>query len=867
MPDPVDPDRLPAARVTRAAGEAVLLALAFLSPWPFGAVEPPYELALSAGVLLLAALWAAHAALSGRFRFRLDVVSACLGGLVVWSAVQLVPLPEAVVGLVSPERLEWHRTLLPDVSEVIPGEPGPVPRPTVLPLTVDPSATRTFLARVLGLLVVYAAARNWLATRASFPRLAWGAAATGAALAVLALAQLVTAQRGTVYWTIPVDGVGPFGPFICRNHYPDYAALCAGLALGLLWPRRSATKPAELGDWLLTPRGLGLAAAAAGTLASIPFSLSRGGVLAVLAAAAGTWLLARAGGRGRGALVVVGVVAAGGVALAAYFGTAAVERRLGTLGTGEAAASRLPLWRDALKLVPGAWLTGTGGGTFGSVEPTVRTAVSPATEYANAHNDYLEALVEGGVVRLALTVALAAGGLVVVGRGYLRRRDRSVGPWLLGAWFGLAVVAAHAVGDFAVHIPAVAVLAAAVAGYAVAAATDREFAPRDRGERRQSEQAGHGQGQARSVPAPVPDSLSRRLAASPLFPLLASLAAAGAALGVALDARDRDKAERLRLAGLRAYWDPWASDGLEQRAARMAERAAVRPDDPAALFDAAAARIEIAVAETWVPGAGLAGGAAGYSAAPDRIPPAVAEQELYPALRYLRAARAADPLLPRPHARLGVYAGYFAASEPAAVHFARAKRLLPSDPDVWYASGREALARGDAEAAWADWKHSLALSPLHLRPILRAARAKLPAADIRARLLPDDPALLWAAADELFPDREARAADRRPFLEAVVRADGPGRAVDQLVAVAEADAELGRADEAAAAWRRAVEAGPNRADVRERFARWLEAEERYDEAIDQLEWLRQRHSGGGPLQDRLDAARHGYKLHRDIYGE
>ncbi len=861
MPDPVDPDRLPAARLTRAAGEAVLLALAFLSPWPFGGVEPPYELALSAGVLLLAALWAAHAALSGRFRFRLDVVSACLGGLVVWSAVQLVPLPEAVVGVVSPERLGWHRTLLPAVSEVIPGEPGPVPRPTVLPLTVDPSATRTFLARVLDLLVVYAAARNWLATRASFPRLAWGAAVTGAALAVLALAQLVTAQRGTVYWTIPVDGVGPFGPFICRNHYPDYAALCAGLGLGLLGPRRSATKPAALADWLLTPRGLGLAAAAAGALASVPFSLSRGGVLAVLAAAAGTWLLARAGGRGRGALAVAGVVLAVGVALAAYFGTAAVERRLGTLGTGEAAASRLPLWRDALKLVPGAWLTGTGGGTFGSVEPTVRTAVSPATEYANAHNDYLEALVEGGVVRLALTVALAAGVLVVVGRGYLRRRDRSVGPWLLGAWFGLAVVAAHALGDFAVHIPAVAVLAAAVAGYAMAAATDRGFAPRGRSEGEK------GRGEERET-----KTGAGLVSASPLLPfsvrpILFSLLVAAAALGVALDARDREKAERLRLAGLRAYWDPRASDGPEQRAARMAERAAVRPDDPAALFDAAAALIEIAVAETWVPGAGLAGGAAGYSAAPDRIPPAVAERELYLALRYLRAARAADPLLPRPHARLGVYAGYFAASDPAAVHFARAKRLLPSDPDIWYASGREALARGDAEAAWADWEHSLALSPLHLRPILRAARAKLPADDIRARLLPDDPAVLWAAADELFPDREARAADRRPFLEAVVRADRPGLTVDQLVAVAEADAELGRADEAAAAWRRAVAAGPNRADVRERFARWLEAEERYDEAIDQLEWLRQRQPGGGPLQDRLDAARHGYKLHRDIYGE
>ncbi|HET6575334.1 MAG TPA: O-antigen ligase family protein, partial [Fimbriiglobus sp.] len=432
-------DRLPAARWTRAAGEAVLLALALLSPWAFGCAEPTYEFLLTAGVLLLAALWAVHAALSGSFRFRLDVVSVCLGGLALWSAVQLVPLPEWLVGVVSPERAEWHRTLLPEQLEVLPGEAGPVPRPGWLPLTVEPAATRTFLARVLGVLMVYAAARNWLASRERFVRLGWAAAANGVALAVFALGHLMSAPRGTVYWTIPVDGSGAFGPFINRNHYPDYVALCAGLALGLLLPRRSTTRPPELASWLLAPQGLLLAGAVALMIASVPFSLSRGGMLALLAAVAGTWLLVRAGGRGRGGLAVLGVVAVVGLALAAWFGTGAVEKRLGTLVSGEAAESRLPLWRDALRLVPGSWLTGTGGGTFASVEPMVRTHGGPRDRNVYAHNEYLEALVEGGVVRLALTLALAVGVLVVVGRGALRRRDRTVGPWLLGCWFGLAV--------------------------------------------------------------------------------------------------------------------------------------------------------------------------------------------------------------------------------------------------------------------------------------------------------------------------------------------------------------------------------------------------------------------------------------------
>src|SRR5438270_10913768 len=94
---PDDPDRLPAARHLRAAGEAVLLALVALAPWPFASNDPLFEFALTAGVVVLAALWAAHASLTRRFTFRIDVLSATLSGLVAVSALQLVPLPESGV--------------------------------------------------------------------------------------------------------------------------------------------------------------------------------------------------------------------------------------------------------------------------------------------------------------------------------------------------------------------------------------------------------------------------------------------------------------------------------------------------------------------------------------------------------------------------------------------------------------------------------------------------------------------------------------------------------------------------------------------------------------------------------------------------
>ena len=65
--------------------------------------------------------------------------------------------------------------------------------------------------------------------------------------------------------------------------------------------------------------------------------------------------------------------------------------------------------------------------------------------------------------------------LVSLARGFRQLQSRTAGPLILGALFGLAVVAAHAATDFALHIPAVSLLAMIVTAYAMAAAHDSEF--------------------------------------------------------------------------------------------------------------------------------------------------------------------------------------------------------------------------------------------------------------------------------------------------------------------------------------------------------------------------------------------------------
>ena len=874
-----DPDEAPLPRTLRRAGEVTAGAMVALSPWPLASNAAGFEYVLALGVLTLTALWAAHAAAVGRLGFRPDVVSVALAGLALLSVVQLVPLPEAVVGVLSPARLEWHRALTPAVEETLPGGGEPATRATWLPLTVDRAATRTFLARTLGLLLLYAAVRNWVASRDALARFAGGLATVGTLMAFAALLDRFAGTPGRVLGLLPVPPGcdATFGPFVCRNHYPDWMHLALGMAVALVLPRANADsddRPAgdRASAWAM-PRLLSLVAAIALMASSVPLSLSRGGVLAGVTAGGLAWLLWKSRpakelydepvSRGRFALAAALVLGLLGVA---WLGTGLVETRFNTLGRAEAVASRWPLWQDAATLVPKTWGVGAGGGSFASLEGTARRAnrAGAVFAYDSAHNEYLEAVIEGGLPRLALTLLLAAGPLVVIGRGYRERHHRTAGPYLLGAWFGLAALALHSAVDFGVHMPAVAVAAAVVAGYGMAGAVDPGFVPaRVRVWRVRSADA---VATVLDPAAPVEVPTGPRdpaWHARGVWAVTAGLVLGLAGMAVALEAQSRARAERLERAAEAHFWDADNPRRFADRAAAYAERAAARPGDGPALFDAGQSALDAAAFDTWTAGAAVAGGPLGFLRPPDA---GFARGGAWrDGLAWLRQARAANAMLPKVHARLAVHAAGFTTSEPAATHFGRAKRLLPADPDIWYAAGLEAFRRGDDAAAHADWWHSLTLSPRHVGPVVAALRTRTQPDALRAAL-PRDPAVLLAAMEALYPDRIADATGRAPYLRDVLSLteDKPEPSAADLASLGECYDELGRPDDAATAMLRMYAAHPENAEVCDRYARFLESTDCFDEAVPLLEELRRQRPGTAAYADRLEAARHAARLLAEI---
>lgn len=214
-------------------------------------------------------------------------------------------------------------------------------------------------------------------------------------------------------------------------------------------------------DLLQSPRTLWVVLAVALMAAAAFYSRSRGGVVAMLAATgavavvlvgakrtAGVWAV------GAGALVTA-------VLLAIWFGAAPVEERLSTVTQAQAAeTSRLELWRHLWAEVPGSPAVGSGGGTCQFLELRHRTGRQSGLVFVQefAHNEYLEALVEGGVVRLGLTLLLAGSVLGTAARWVRANPDHPDRPLVLGGLWGLTATAVHAGFEFGPHLPAIAAL-------------------------------------------------------------------------------------------------------------------------------------------------------------------------------------------------------------------------------------------------------------------------------------------------------------------------------------------------------------------------------------------------------------------------
>ena len=290
-----------------------------------------------------------------------------------------------------------------------------------------------------------------------------------AAMFQAAYGSLMTLSGAEYGFLAPKEyGVGlATGTFVNRNHFAGYLEL--GLAIGLgslvaqLGRRRPGSSRAQLRDWvalLLGPK-FRLRLFLVVMVIGLVLSHSRMGNTAFFASMLVTGILAlllmkrppRSLVILLASLVIIDVLVIG-----TWFGVEQVVERIQETGTFDEASGR---YRDEDRLdvdaeTLSAWADyrwfGSGGGTFYTVFPSHRP-MDLGSFFDHAHNDYLELLLEYGIIGslplLAFTLFCGAAG--VAG---LRRRHGIVRGVGFASTMAFVAYAIHSTVDFNLHIPA-----------------------------------------------------------------------------------------------------------------------------------------------------------------------------------------------------------------------------------------------------------------------------------------------------------------------------------------------------------------------------------------------------------------------------
>jgi O-antigen ligase len=436
------------------ASEAILIAMACLSPWAFGAVEAWAELGLEIGVVLLAVLWAWGGRRTDRGRALYCAPSLALAGLVVLALFQATSLPGGVLRVFSPATATLRASLIPPAAERVAGDPGQVVSLASATLSQNPEATFHVAAWLAAVWIVFQAVAGLADGRGALRRFSWFVAANATVVALYSMFQ-------ALFWNGKIYGwrsspYGSAGPFVSHNHLAAYLNLGLGLALGFL----AAGSRTEI---LQQSRGRRLwAAYAAGLIvAGIVISLSRSGFLGLLAAAVGLYLMVWP--RGMRTWLALGALAALIVVFLLVIGQAApYQARLATLLKSSSYAERLQIWRDALRAWPTYPIWGMGLGSFeAAAAPWFSQAAD--VKYTHAENEYVEWLVEGGLVGVGLMVAALVGVVRLALQGWhasSQSQDRAL--MLGGACCGIGLLVQSG-GGFAPHIPAIGLTAVILA--------------------------------------------------------------------------------------------------------------------------------------------------------------------------------------------------------------------------------------------------------------------------------------------------------------------------------------------------------------------------------------------------------------------
>jgi len=374
---------------------------------------------------------------------------------------QLIPLPHALLSVISPNTLDVKSRLLADVPGAVAG---------AVPLTFYANATLHDLRMVLACAVIFVVGLNVLRTRGRIKRVLIAISTVGGLVILLALAQDITGAA-KMYWTFskPIQAALG-GPFIGHNDFPPFANLSIGAAAALLMYilRERRSSRTEYGSrrssrrgfpWHRVPIGALIGLIVLG-MGAVFLSLSRSGLVALGASAICITVIVCLRWRLSMERWLMGVCVLVCFAVSFYVASDSVSHRLATLSHPlDEYGSRWQIVKDILAAWPQFPLFGTGLGTHEVVYPMFEHLLATAN-FDHAENEYAQMLEETGAIGLAIILLFVGSMVAAFFRAVRKSRHSPIGAACFGLGMGLFAVAVQSGFGFGAHVAANAVLVA-----------------------------------------------------------------------------------------------------------------------------------------------------------------------------------------------------------------------------------------------------------------------------------------------------------------------------------------------------------------------------------------------------------------------
>ncbi len=441
------------AHIDPRLGAACIALAVVAAPLAIGGVHAPTRIALAALTLTGLAL-----TLLGQPRrprsMHLGLAGLALSALLVWTFLQWVPLPAALVALLSPASAAARIDAAAALGTAA---------PSWHPISLDGPRTALAFVSLLAVWATYATAANQRRQsdrRELIPLAVIASALTVAAVSLVQTLLGVTEIYGAYRASIDLRSEHFLTTFVNPNHAAALFLLGSACAFGVWLEARSERRA---GLWLAASMLLALAVAATGSRAALlltPLALGLIGLMAIRR-------FTEPQERGRVVRVLLGGACLAVVALV----VAAPREWLAELAfLGDTDTLRDVLggfyrqWNIGLAVAAAYPLTGVGHGAFEAASPAFTTTWRDGF-VGHAHNALIEAAADWG-----LPIATLAGLALAVGL-ILALRGRRVRLHHIAAGVGLVAVFIHNQVDFSLLLPGVALPAAALLGWLSAPAS------------------------------------------------------------------------------------------------------------------------------------------------------------------------------------------------------------------------------------------------------------------------------------------------------------------------------------------------------------------------------------------------------------